>query len=88
MRGGPLGHGWKRGYSLPPNLSHHGGMVSLAELADWNERMQQRQLEAAEVSTAKAVQPEPTLGSGLDAKVEEVGAEEDEEENLPPTCAT
>ena len=43
-------------------------------------------MEAAEVSAAKAMQPEPaaTVSSGLDEKVEVVGAEEDEEENLPP----
>ena len=37
------------------------------------------------MSAAKAMQPEPTVGSGLDEKVEAVGAEEeDREENLPP----
>ena len=23
VRGGPLGHGWRKAYSLPPSLSHH-----------------------------------------------------------------
>ena len=36
------------------------------------------------MSAAKAMQPEPTGGSGLDEKVEAVGAEEVKEENLPP----
>ena len=85
MRGGPLAYGWRRVYSLPPSLSHHSGMSSLAELADWRHNScRRRQLEATEVSAAKAVQPEPTVGSGLDEKVEAVGAEDVEEEHLPP----
>ena len=55
---------------------------SLAGLADW--RHKQRQLEATKVSAAKAMQPKPTVGSEPDEKVEVVGAEEDEGENLPP----
>ena len=82
MRGGPPAYGWRRVYSLPPGLSHHSGMSSLPELADWRHR--RRQLEAAEVSAAKAMQPEPTVGSGLDETMDAVGAEENGEENLPP----
>ena len=78
MRAGPQGHGWREAYSLPPSLSHHRqpgiDSASLAGLADW--RHKQRQLGAA-----KAMQPEPTMGSVLDEEVEVVGAEE---ENLPP----
>ena len=60
-------------------------MNSLAGLADWrHKRRQRRQLEAAKVSAAKAMQPESTGGSGLDEKVEAVGVEEMKEENLPP----
>ena len=40
------------------------------------------------MSAAKAMQPGPTVGSGLDEEVEVVGAEEDEEENLPPVLHT
>ena len=61
-------------------------MNNLAELPDW--RHKRRQLGAAEVSAAKAMQPGPTVGSGLDEEVAVVGAEEDEEENLPPVLHT
>ena len=54
-RGGPQAHGWRRAYNLPPSLSHHSGLNSLARLAVWR---QQRQLEAAKVSAAKAMQPD------------------------------
>ena len=47
-RGGAQPHGWRRAYSLPRSLSHHGSLNSLAGLADWrHKRRQQKQLEAA-----------------------------------------
>ena len=74
--------------SVPPSLRHHShcGMDNLAELADWGQRQRQRkrQEEATRVAAAKAMQSEPTVGSGLGEKVRVVGAEEGEEVDLPP----
>ena len=55
-------------------------------MAGW--RHKQRQLEAAKVSAcaAKAMQSEQTVGTVLDEEVEAVGAEEEEEGNLPLCC--
>ena len=86
-RGGPQPHayGWRRDYSLPPSLSHHSGLNSLVGLADWrHKRRQQKQLEAAKAPATEAMQPESAEEAGQDGKVEAAGAEEVEEENLPP----
>ena len=80
-------HGWRRAYSLPPSLGHHSGLNNLVGLAVWRhkpERRQHKQLEAAKGSATEAVQPEAAEEAGLDGKVEAAGAEEVEEENLPP----
>ena len=72
--------------SHPASTTMHSGLNNLAGLAVWrHKRRQQRQLEAAKVSTAKAMQPEPAGEAGQDGEVEAAGAEEEEEEeNLPP----
>ena len=54
-------------------------------MAVWrHKRRQQRQLEAAEVSATEAMQSESAEETGQGGKVETSGAEEVEEENLPP----
>ena len=69
-------YGWRRAHSLPPSLSHHSGLNILVGLAVWrHKRRQQRELEAAKVSAAKAMQPEPAEGAGLDEEVDATGVE-------------
>ena len=70
-------YGWRRAYSLPPSLGHHrqpgiDSLNSLAGLAAW--RRQQRQLEAAGVPAAEAMQPEAAEEAGQGGKVEAAGA--------------
>ena len=81
---GPLGGGRKKTHGLPANLDAllqrsgggGAGIGILAGLDGWRHRDKQRQLEAASlrVSTAKAAQSEPAVGSVLDEGVEVVEA--------------
>ena len=72
----PQPHG--RGRGLPPSPSHHSGLNNLAGLADWRHKQrQQKQLGAAKV-------PVPANEAGQGVEVGAAGAEEVEEENLPP----
>ena len=76
--------GYRRSRGLPPSLSHHrhpgaDSLDSRSGLVAW--RRQPRQLVAAGVSAAEAVQPVAAEEAGQGGEVEEAGSEE---EDLPP----